>query len=160
MAEDSEKAEISEKANIGAEDKDPLTKADFEALAQFRYAIRQFLSFSEGTSREAGISPQQYQALLAIKGYPGREEVTIGELAERLQLKHHSVVELIDRMAALDLITRKPAREDRRQVFVALTARAEACVAQVASQNREKLRELQLQIFDFRAGLKDGQESG
>ena len=126
-----------------------LTKADFEAHAAFRYALRQFLSFSEAAARSEGMSPQQYQALLAIQGFPGRDEVTVGELAERLQLKHHSVVELVDRMEAQNLVTRRPDPADRRQVFVELTDRGVERVRAVMGKNRTKLRELQLHILDF-----------
>src|SRR5688572_7781211 len=74
-----------------------LPKADFEALAEFRYRVRQFLRFSEELTREHGMTPLQYQLLLQIKGFPGREWATVGELAERLQAKHHGVVALISR---------------------------------------------------------------
>ena len=72
-----------------------ITKAQYESLAALRYALRGFLRFSRDAARAAGIPPQQHQALLAIKGYPGREKVTIGELAERLHLRHHSAVWLV-----------------------------------------------------------------
>jgi hypothetical protein len=68
----------------------PIVKADYEALAAFRHALREFLDFSQAAARRAGLTPQQHQALLAIKGYPGREVVTVRELAERLLLRHHS----------------------------------------------------------------------
>ena len=69
-----------------------ITKAEYETLAAFRYALRKFLHFSETAAQTAAVTPQQHQTLLAIKGFPGREQVTVGELAERLQLRHHSVV--------------------------------------------------------------------
>src|SRR6202044_268812 len=81
----------------------PVTKADFEMLASFRYELRRFLHFSEGAAREAGLTPGQHQALLAVKGFPGKDRITIGELAERLQVAHHSAVGLVDRLAANDL---------------------------------------------------------
>lgn len=74
----------------------PISRTEYEKLASFRYALRQFLRFSETAAREAGITPRQHQALLAIAGHPGREEVMMSELAERLQLRHHTTVELID----------------------------------------------------------------
>ena len=79
----------------------PIVKADYEALAAFRHALREFLDFSQEAARRAGLTPQQHQALLAIKGYPGREVVTVSELAERLLLRHHSAVGLLDRLEIL-----------------------------------------------------------
>src|SRR5680860_1731885 len=87
---------------------EPLSKGDFEALARFRSDIRRYLRFSEETVRERGVTPQQYQLLLALKGSPGREWANVSELAERLQLRHHSVVELVDRVAVQGLVARTP----------------------------------------------------
>lgn len=98
-----------------------LTKADYEVLAEFRYALRKFLGFSEAAASAYGLSPQQYQALLAIEGFPGRNWVTIGELAEQMRIAHHSAVGLVDRMEALQLVRRRPSAEDRRRVQVSLT---------------------------------------
>ena len=91
-----------------------LDKAQYEALAAFRHALRKFLRFSETAAQAAGVTPQQHQALLAIKGFPGRDQVTVGELAERLQLRHHSVVGLIDRLVLEKLVIRLPSPKDRR----------------------------------------------
>src|SRR2546423_13286134 len=101
------------------------SKSQYEMLAAFRYALRQFHHFSEESAHAAGITPQHHQALLAIKGFPGRDCVTVGELAERLQLRHHSAVGLVDRLVADRLVERNPSAEDRRQVFVQLTRRGE-----------------------------------
>src|SRR5580658_4553073 len=84
-----------------------LNKAQYETLAEFRYALRQFIHFSEEAAQAAGITPQRHQALLAIKGFPGRDSVTVGELAEQLQIAHHSAVGLVDRLAAQKLIFRE-----------------------------------------------------
>src|SRR5580704_14756458 len=100
----------------------PVTKAEFEMLATFRYELRRFLHFSEEAARDAGLTPGQHQALLAVRGFPGKDRITIGELAERLQVAHHSAVGLVDRLVAHDLMTRETAAEDRRQVYVSLTA--------------------------------------
>src|SRR3954452_22183114 len=89
-------------APIGA----PLSKQEFEALAQFRFGIRRYLRFSEEAVRRHGLTPQQYQLLLALKGFPGREWATVRELADRLQLRHHSVVELVDRAQGHGLVER------------------------------------------------------
>ena len=103
---------------------EPLSKRDFEALARFRFAIRRYLRFSEETVRQHDVTPQQYQLLLALKGYPGREWATVGELAERLQLRHHSVVELVTRAQVQDLVDRAPHPEDGRAVRVTASATA------------------------------------
>jgi DNA-binding MarR family transcriptional regulator len=100
-----------------------LHKSQYETLAAFRYELRRFLHFSETAAQATGITPQRHQALLAIKGFPGRDQVTVGELAERLQLRHHSTVGLIDRLVAEKLVVRKSSLEDRRQVLIQLTGR-------------------------------------
>lgn len=116
-----------------------LSKSQYENLAAFRYALRQFLSFSELAAKQAGVTPQQHQALLAIKGFPGRDYVTVGELAERLQLRHHTIVELLDRMADLKLVVRKPSAADRRQVHIQLTVRGEHVLEKLSSAHKEQL---------------------
>jgi DNA-binding MarR family transcriptional regulator len=119
-----------------------LTKQDFEALARFRFAIRRYLRFSEETVRQHDVTPQQYQLLLALKGYPDREWATIGELAERLQLRHHSVVELVTRAQAQDLVERAPHPDDGRAVRVMLTAKGDRLLAQLAALHRDELRRM------------------
>src|SRR5574339_1111487 len=104
-------------------DSSSITKTEYEVLAEFRYTLRWFMSFSEHAAKEAGITQQQHQALLAIKGFPGREQITIGELSERLQIKHHSTVGLVNRLEAEKLIVRSLARDDRRKVFIYITTR-------------------------------------
>src|SRR5262245_16083828 len=83
-----------------------VSRVEYEALAALRFGLRQFLRFSEEAAHAAGITPQKHQALLAIKGFPGRSRVTVGELAERLQIRHHSAVGLVDRMEAEKLVAR------------------------------------------------------
>src|SRR4051812_44280835 len=85
-----------------------LTKADFESLAAFRRALRQFLRFSEEGSRAVGLTPQQHQLLLGIKGQPGQDFANLRQIADFLQLKHQTVVGLVDRCEAAGLVTRKP----------------------------------------------------
>jgi DNA-binding MarR family transcriptional regulator len=119
-----------------------LTKADYELLAEFRWSVRHFLRFSESAARVAGITPQQHQALLAIKGFPGRERVLVGELAERLQLLHHSTVGLADRLVALGFVRRFPDSADRRRVYLELTTKGEATLEQLSAAHREQLRRL------------------
>jgi DNA-binding MarR family transcriptional regulator len=119
-----------------------VTKAEYEALAAFRYSLRQFLSFSELAAASAGITPRQYQALLAIQGFPGRDSATIGELAEQLQIAHHSAVGLVDRLVAQKLIVRLASAEDRRQVYVTVTAHGIEILDKLASAHKDELRRL------------------
>lgn len=120
----------------------PLTKADFEQLAEFRYQLRRFLRFSEDVSHRNGITMTQYLLLLQITGFPGREWATIGELAERLQAKHHGVVSLVSRCETLGLVTRRPHAKDRRVVEVRLTREGQRTVAQLAQMHRDELESL------------------
>jgi DNA-binding MarR family transcriptional regulator len=113
---------------------------DYGALAEFRYQIRRFLRFSEEAAREAGVEPQQYQLLLAVKGLPPGARARVGELAERLQIQHHSAVELVDRMEKQGLALRKRSPEDRREVLVALTAKGERLLQELALHHLEELR--------------------
>ena len=98
-----------------------ITKRQYETLANFRYELRRFLRYSEQVTRKNGVTPLQYQLLLHIKGYPGRESASVSELAERLQAKHHGVVALITRCESLGLVRRESDETDRRRVFVQLT---------------------------------------
>ncbi|MGH2365458.1 MAG: MarR family winged helix-turn-helix transcriptional regulator [Chloroflexota bacterium] len=116
-----------------------LTKSDYESLAQYRYAIRRFLRFSEEAARRAGVTPQQYQLMLTIKGYPGRDYANITELAERMQLDHHSAVGLVDRTAERGLVRREQASTDRRQVNVHLTDDGIGRLRQLVNTHREEL---------------------
>jgi DNA-binding MarR family transcriptional regulator len=120
----------------------PFSKAQYETLAAFRYALRRFLHFSETAAHAAGISPQQHQALLAVKGFPGRDHVTVGELAERLQLRHHSAVGLVDRLVAEKLVSRTSSTQDRRRVFVQLTGRGENVLERLSSAHHEQLKRI------------------
>jgi len=120
----------------------PISKTQYEALAAFRYALRRFLHFSEQAAHEAGLTPQQHQALLAIKGFPGRDQVTVGELAERLQLRHHSTVGLIDRLAVEKLVVRTPSTQDHRQVFVQLTSLGETLLARLSTAHHRQLQRI------------------
>src|SRR5919205_4596907 len=99
----------------------PLTKQDYQALAEVRHQIRRYLRFSEQVVREANLNPQQYQFLLMVKGLPEGREATIGEIAERLQLQPHSVGGLADRLEERGLVVRRRDQSDRRRVFIELT---------------------------------------
>ena len=120
----------------------PMTKADYVALADFRTALRRFLEFSQAAARKAGLTPQQHQALLAIKGFAGGDELTVGDLADRLLLRHHSVVELVDRLERLGLIRRKVDARDRRRVRVSPTAKAERLLTDLSAAHLEEIRQL------------------
>jgi DNA-binding MarR family transcriptional regulator len=113
---------------------------EYVMLASFRHALRRFLSFSEEAAREVGLTPQQHQALLAIKGFTANGEVTVGDLAEALQIKHHSAVGLVDRLVEQGLATRVQAAGDRRQVLVTLTPRGLSLLAELTSAHRHELR--------------------
>lgn len=114
-----------------------LSAADYQALAEFRYQIRRFLRFSEQAARRAGLEPAQHQLLLAVKANAG--EPTIGELAERLQLQHHSTVGLVDRLAECGLVLRHRAEGDRRQVRVRLTPNGQAVLRKLSLDHRAEL---------------------
>lgn len=119
-----------------------LSKRDYEALAAFREALRGFLGFVEEGARAAGLTPQQHQLLLAIKGRPGRDWATVGELASVLHLRHHTAVGLVDRCQRAGLVRRTPDPADRRQVRVALTRRGDAILARLSTRNRGELATL------------------
>jgi DNA-binding MarR family transcriptional regulator len=119
-----------------------LNKADFEQLSEFRYQMRRFERFSEQAAQEEGITPLQYLLLLHIKGYPGRDWATVGELAQRLQAQHHGVVALVSRCEALQLVTRKVSQTDRRQVEVHLLRAGELLLGRLAEIHRAELRTL------------------
>lgn len=129
----------------------PIRKDEYERLAAWRYALRQFLHFSETAAQAVGLTPQQHQALLAIRGFPGRDQVTVGELAERLQVRPHSAVGLVDRLAADGLVQRVAGRQDRRQVYVALTGRGSALLEQLTAAHRAELRRIGPQLRELLA---------
>jgi DNA-binding MarR family transcriptional regulator len=113
---------------------------EYRALAEFRFQIRRFTHFSEQAARAAGLEPQQHQLLLALKGFPDGGSATIGDLAERLQLQHHSAVELVGRSVSQGLVARSRGTADRRQVFVALTPHGETLLRDLTLHHRRELR--------------------
>lgn len=120
-----------------------ISKAEFEQLAHFRYQLRRFLRFSEEAARTEGITMLQYLLMLQIKGFPGREWATVGELAERLQAKQHGVVSLISRCESTGLVKRGVSESDGRRVEVRLTTKGERRLAHLASLHRAELLSLQ-----------------
>ena len=121
-------------------------KSEYQTLADFRYALRQFLRFSAEAAESVGLTPEQHQALLAIQGFPGREQITISELAERLQIRHHSAVGLVDRLSAQGLLVRERSVEDRRRVFVRLTVRGMKILEKLSAAHREELKRIEPQL--------------
>jgi DNA-binding MarR family transcriptional regulator len=117
-----------------------ITTEEYRALAELRYRIRKFVREGDALASAAGLEPQQYLLLLAIRGLPEGEEATIRALAERLALKHHSAVELIDRLEAHGYVRRSRSRDDRRRVFVSLLPRGEKLLEQVARHRISELR--------------------
>ncbi len=117
-----------------------LTLADYQSLAEVRYQIRRFLYFSEQASRKAGLEPHQHQLMLALKGLPKGVRPRIGELAERLQIRHHSTVELADRLAARGCVRRQRVGEDRREVLLSLTPKGVRILRELSLHHRAELR--------------------
>lgn len=120
-------------------DPSSVTKQDYETLSAFRGELRRFLRFSEEAARTAGLSPQQHQLLLTIQGMPGRRVASIKEIAEHLQLRHHTVVGLIDRSAPLGLVLRTPSPVDHRVVDVRLTETGEQVLRDLTIAHKEEL---------------------
>ena len=117
-----------------------LTLSDYASLAELRYQIRCFLSFSEQAARAAGLEPRQHQLLLGLKGLPRAARPTIGEIAERLQIQHHSTVELVNRLSAAGYIRRARGGEDRREVLLSLTPKGERVLRDLSLHHRAELR--------------------
>jgi DNA-binding MarR family transcriptional regulator len=138
-------------------------RQDYRTLSDFRYLIRSFLEFSQIAASAAGLTSRQHQSLLAIKGFPRDGEPTVGELAERLRIRHHSMVELVDRLEAAGLVRRRHDPADRRRVLVGLTDAAEARLADLSATHLDELRRLRpalLAALDRVCGERDGGDSG
>jgi DNA-binding MarR family transcriptional regulator len=117
-----------------------LSRSGYQALAEFRYQIRKFLHFSEHAVQASGLERGQYQLMLAIKGIPEGVRPRIRELANRMQIQHHSAVELINRLESGGYVRRERAREDRREVLLALTPKGERVLAELALHHHEELQ--------------------
>jgi len=122
--------------------KAPLTKAEFEALSEFRFQIRRFERFSEDVVQASGITPLQYLLLLHIKGFPGRNFASVGELAERLQARPNGVVALVTRCEERGLVERRQGEVDRRQVHIHLLPDGERLLRHLAALHRTELQSL------------------
>jgi DNA-binding MarR family transcriptional regulator len=116
-----------------------LSPGQYRDLAEFRRQIRQFLHFSEATSKEHGLEAQQHQLLLAVHGLPEDAKPTIGELASRLFIQHHSAVELVNRLEHTGAVTRHPGKQDKREVWIRLTPAGRATLRRLALAHRTEL---------------------
>ncbi|MEH7097984.1 MarR family winged helix-turn-helix transcriptional regulator [Neobacillus vireti] len=116
-----------------------LNKETYELLAEFRYQLKKFLHFSDSEAGKVGITPQQHQLLLAIKGFPGRDSATPRELAERLFITHNACVGLIDRCSQLDLVTRTSNPDDGRSVLIQLTLHGEEILQKLSEIHLEEI---------------------
>jgi DNA-binding MarR family transcriptional regulator len=119
----------------------PLQDGEYIALAEFRYRLRRFQRHMEEQVRKLGVNPQQYQLVLAVKGLPRNQAPSIGSLAERMQLNHNSMVELVDRSERSGLLRRGRSGPDRRLVILSITAEGEALLRQLGAAAREELRD-------------------
>lgn len=117
-------------------------KSDYEKLSLIRYRLRRFLRVSEDLCQAEGLTALQYQLLLHVRGFPGRDWAIVSELAERLQAKHHGVVALLDRCAKAGLVERRPSPGNRRQVEIHLLPKGEALLARLAALHRPELGRL------------------
>jgi DNA-binding MarR family transcriptional regulator len=125
-----------------------LGKVDFERLSRFRHRLRRFLRFSEELCKDWGLTSLQYQLLLHVMGFPGRNWATISELAERLQAHHHGVVALVDRCEKLGLLERRPGRTDQRVVEIHLLPKGEKLLASIAALHQDELQFLLREFSD------------
>jgi DNA-binding MarR family transcriptional regulator len=124
-----------------------LTAGDYRALAEFRYQIRRFVYFSESAARSAGLNPQQHQLLLVLKGLPKGVEPNVGEIAQRLVVRHHSAVELTDRLTERQLLRKRHSREDHRRVLLEITASGEAILQKLSLIHRAQLESLGVELI-------------
>jgi DNA-binding MarR family transcriptional regulator len=127
-------------------DEAQLGSHEYSLLAAFRYALRGFMHFSESAASAVGLTAQQYQALLALRGWPEDRQVTINDLAQQLLIRHNTTVGLVDRLYKQGLVARQPSPTDGRQVHLRLTAKGERKLELLASVHREELRRIGPQL--------------
>ena len=137
----------------------PNDGVDFRALAEFRRELRKFLAFSEKAAAAAGLTGQQHQALLAIRGLSERGEMSVGELADALMLRHHSAVELVDRLARLELVARAVDAADGRRVLVRLTAAGEKKLHGLSAAHMQELAAIGPALTDMLRPFKRARSS-
>jgi DNA-binding MarR family transcriptional regulator len=126
-----------------------LTNQDYQALGAFRHALRRFLAFSEAEARNVGLTPQQHQALLAVRAHPGPEAITVGALAECLMVKNHSALGLVDRLVENGLLSRAPDPADRRRVVLSLTDKSRGLLETISRNNLGQLKSTQPVFTDL-----------
>ena len=136
-----------------ARNKRRLSKSDYEALANLRYALREFMAFSKSAAGAVDLSPQQHQALLAIKGAPNRDHLSIGEISERLMVRHHTAVELVGRLEKRGLIQRKSDPSDARRVHIYLTREASDLIETLSHAHIQELQSIRPALENLLAGL-------
>ena len=127
---------------------DELTDNDYAALADFRFSLRQFQAFSEREAAQCGLTPQQHQALLAIRAAP-RGRATVGHVAERRILKPHSATGLVDRLEALGLVRRRLSEQDRRQALLELTEQAHGILTTLSAAHRQEIGRLRPLLMEL-----------
>jgi len=127
-------------------DAPPLCDEDYQALASFRAELRRFLRFSKDAARKAGLTPQQHQALLAVRGHPGPGPASVSSVAEALQLQLHSATELLARTEAAGLLRRSTDPADRRRTLCTLTPAGETVLASLSERHRLELRQLRATV--------------
>jgi DNA-binding MarR family transcriptional regulator len=128
---------------------------DYYRMASLRYVLRKFLRFSKDfVSTKAMLTPEQYEALLALKAFSNEDGLTVGQLSERVQVKHHTAVSLTDKLAARKLITKRRGRSDRRRVYVKLTSAGNKLVNLLAAGHRREIRRHAREMMQALAGLK------
>jgi DNA-binding MarR family transcriptional regulator len=124
-----------------------LNNSDYQDQAAFRHALRRFLRFSEEQARVHGITPQQHIALLSIRGQKAYPRVTVGDVAEAMQMRHHSASLLIDRCVKRGLLDRQEDPDDRRRVMLSLTDEGQQVLDEITRANRQELQALDLDVF-------------
>jgi DNA-binding MarR family transcriptional regulator len=127
----------------------PVSRQDYVALAEFRYALRVFHRFSEDAARSAGVTPAQHQLVLAVKGWPRPEPPSVSDIAQRLQLRTHSTVELVRRAEQEGLVTTHVDPEDQRRQLLEVTVRGEELLAALSALHRDELRRFRAEMNDI-----------
>lgn len=127
----------------------PVSQQDFVTLAEFRHALRVFQRFSEDAARSAGVTPAQHQLLLAVKGWPRPESPSVSDIAERLQLRNHSTVELVRRAEQAGLVTTHADTADHRRQLVEVTEHGEQLLASLSALHRDELRRFRTEMHDL-----------
>lgn len=127
----------------------PVSRQDYITLAEFRYALRVFQRFSEDAARSAGVTPAQHQLVLAIKGWPRPDRPSVSDIAERLQLRTHSTVELVRRAEQTGLVTTHVDADDHRRQLLEVTDCGERLLASLSALHRDELRRFRTEMNDL-----------